>query len=402
MTYDFEYKLMNRVIPACWFRCLVSDRVLRILRVWCPACSFSHRESPLPPHFAGTCGLLGELVAVSPAAEVGATDDLNAAKILRNTPYVGEEAAHFWLENNFGFQVAIDALLDALHNHAAIRGLIPRDHEHLSIAALREFFARGRALQTTSVQRFRSLIVGKRNIASALSNFIVASSPAVQKTSRPWGDGVAAVYSPEPLLAHGHAKWQVKKRIYAKSREFTMTKLRESSKARQADALRHWSPPHNVEECTGGRARASQPAQANPAPASVWHNLKRLDHLAKTILSNAPNNVLSSGVFFKELYKTIGPEQASALREAYRPPSRLFDDLSSVGHTRTGISSAIVHLVNTDAPRTAQPVRSEGVAHSHAGSLLDTMCRGGRHVSSECIMPAARSKPQALFLFFHP
>lgn len=133
-----------------------------------------------------------------------------------------------------------------------------------------------------------------------------------------------------------------------------------------------WSPADYMEERTGGRARASQPAQANPTPASEGLNLERLDHLAKTILSSAPNNVLSSGAFFTELYKKIGPEQASALRETYKPSSLLFDDLPSVGHTKTDKSSAIVHLVNTDAPRNAQPVRFEGMAHWHDGSLSDT------------------------------
>jgi len=127
-----------------------------------------------------------------------------------------------------------------------------------------------------------------------------------------------------------------------------------------------WSPAHYMEERVGARTPSQPPAQADPT-----YDLKRLDRLAKTILS--------SGAFFKELYKKIGPEQASALRETYSPSSRLVDDLPSVGHTKTDKSSAIVHLVNSDAPRNAQPVR-------HDVSLSGTICRGGHPVCSLCAL----------------
>jgi hypothetical protein len=94
-------------------------------------------------------------------------------------PGIGEEAARFWSKGGFDDIVDIDDLLDELHNYAVLQGFISPNHEHLSnFVELRDLFTRGRAVPTTTVRRFKSLLVGRRDMADALTKYIQTDHPA--------------------------------------------------------------------------------------------------------------------------------------------------------------------------------------------------------------------------------
>jgi tetratricopeptide (TPR) repeat protein len=151
--------------------------------------------------------IIGVLLYAATSNEVVDTENhaappLNdAAKVLLDTPHVGEEAARFWSKFGFDFTVNVDDLLSALHTWAAAMKLVEPDSGDADLVRntkLRTFFTQGCEYPTASVQRFRSFVLGKRDMADALAKYTQAdrasapsSDPATlrQTTLDPVGFG---------------------------------------------------------------------------------------------------------------------------------------------------------------------------------------------------------------------